>query len=454
MSYTKVNLHPEVLGSKKILYAVVDQAEVRNKHPKLFKKVLDITFVMTQRLSESTTRGDVRYFNTIDDAMDSSDNYDIVIVQSVGNFIRQNSFFEELNNYYKSNPSFFLLAFTLDWQSEKGEGWIEIHNQMMVVNVHTWKKLGSPKFGGWETATEELPNYIRSEENFHDRYTPYWIKGSDGSSMMTRRYPGWGFIKAALSNGMQIDNFTQRMRDCRLYIYPEHESENLYNAFLNRDESLVSNPNQKKWIKNSLSPKSTIWIYNSENYRFSVPLKYCDTYVGTAAGFKYLDILNYNDDVKFVFYDYSEESLDWIKDLKENWDGNDFPSYIKNKPLELKKKYKYINSSVEENQLLLFRDFGGEEKFKKLWNIFRSSKAEFIKCNLFDNNDLTSVLSNVTTTRPLFYYSNIFATDFTMVMFTREEADEKYRDFISTVKTQYPDSLMYGCDITGKWVVN
>ena len=103
---------------------------------------------------------------------------------------------------------------------------------------------------------------------------------------------------------------------------------------------------------------------------------------------------------------------------------------------------------------MLFRDFGGEEKFKKLWNIFRSSKAEFIKCNLFDNNDLTSVLSNVTTTRPLFYYSNIFATDFTMVMFTREEADEKYRDFISTVKTQYPDSLMYGCDITGKWVVN
>jgi hypothetical protein len=452
MSYTKVNLHPEVLGSKKILYAVIDQAEVRFKHPTLFKKVLDITFVMTQRLSESTTRGDVRYFNNVDDAMEFARSYDIVIMQSVGNFIRQNSFFEELNNYYKSNPSFFLLAFTLDWQSEKGEGWIEIHNQMMVVNVHTWKNLGSPKFGGWETVTEELPNYIRSDENFHDKYTPYWIKGTNGTTTMTRRYPGWGFIKAALSHGIQIDNFTQKMRDCRLYIYPEHESEHLYNAFLNRDESLVSNPNQKKWIKNNLNPKSTIWIYNSENYQFEMPLKSHDTYVGTAAGFKYLDMLNYNKNVKFIFYDYSEESLAWIKDLKENWDGNDFPSYIKNKPLELKKKYKYINSSVEENQLLLFRDFGGEEKFKKLWNLFRSSEAEFIKCNLFDMDQLSVVLSAITTTKPFFYYSNIFATDFTMIMFTQEEAEEIYSKFKSAVKTQYPLSLMYGCNITGKWV--
>jgi hypothetical protein len=146
--------------------------------------------------------------------------------------------------------------------------------------------------------------------------------------------------------------------------------------------------------------------------------------------------------------------LDWIRDLKENWDGNDFLSYIKNKPLELKKKYKYINSSVEENQLLLFRDFGSEEKFKKLWNLFKSSDAEFIKCNLFDPDQQTKVLSAVTTPRPVFYYSNIFATDFTMVMFTREEAEEKYREFISRIKNQYPESIMYGCDTTGKWLVN
>jgi hypothetical protein len=246
MSYTTIIQDKLSLTTKKILYAIVDQAEIRHKHSKLFSKIYELTYGMTVRLSSSCMAGDVKYFDNIDDAMKFSISYDIVIIQSIGNFINRNRFFTELDKYVVSNPDFFLLAFTLDWESEKQSGWIECHNQMMVVNVSSWKKLGRPEFGGWETVTEELPNYSRSVENFHDNYTPYWIKGENGTSLHTRTAQGWNFIKTALAAGYRIDNFTEEMRLCRLFIYPEHEPDNLYTAFTSKDNSIVTNPNQKK----------------------------------------------------------------------------------------------------------------------------------------------------------------------------------------------------------------
>ena len=47
----------------------------------------------------------------------------------------------------------------------------------------------------------------------------------------------------------------------------------LYNAFTLKDNSIVNNPNQKKWIKSMLNAPPGIWIFNSEYYRFSIDMK-------------------------------------------------------------------------------------------------------------------------------------------------------------------------------------
>jgi hypothetical protein len=166
------------------------------------------------------------------------------------------------------------------------------------------------------------------------------------------------------------------MRACRLFIYPEHEPDNLYKAFLAKDGSSLTNPNQKKWIKSLLNAPPAIWIFNSEYYRFSVDMKKVDTYFGPAAGFKYLDFLNYNPNGKFIFYDYNAESLNWIQKLKDTWDGEDFYKYLQEQPEDIKKCYKFIHGSkfnkenIEKNLNILFKEFGGEQQFKKLWKEF------------------------------------------------------------------------------------
>lgn len=457
MSYTTIIQDKLLLTTKKILYAVVDQANVRHKHNQLFSKMSELTYGMTVRLASSCVAGDVKYFDNVDGAMENSTNYDIVIIQSIGNFINRNKFFSELDNYIINNPDFFLLAFTLDWESEKGTGWIECHNQMMVVNAKSWNKLGKPKFGDWETVTEELPNYTRSDENFHDKYTPYWIQGAPGTSTHTRTAQGWNFIKTALAAGYKIDNFTEEMRLCRLFVYPEHESDNLYNAFIQKNNTLVTNSNQRKWIKSMLGTPPVIWIFNSEYYRFSMDMKNVETYIGPAAGFKYLDFLNYNPAGKFIFYDYHEGSLDWIKKLKETWDGENFYQYLQAQPDEVRQHYKFIHGNkfnkenIEKNLQILFKEFGGEEQFKKLWRMFKASNATFVKIDLFNQQELVNLL-HLTNDKSIFFnFSNIFATDFTLLNNTIKEVDDIYNDFIKRVKKKFDSVILYGSSPDGKW---
>ena len=96
--FSQIGLNKNYLEHKKFLYAIVDQDNVKTVHPRLFKKMYDITYSFTHRMSNSAVSGDVRNFDNIDQCMAASDDYDIILIQNIGNFIRINKFFELLNN--------------------------------------------------------------------------------------------------------------------------------------------------------------------------------------------------------------------------------------------------------------------------------------------------------------------------------------------------------------------
>ena len=452
--HTKIYKKLNFFGNNRPLFAIVDQANVKSKHPDLFQRMHDYTYTKTSRCTTHYPN-DLKSFDNVDLAMQyaSTNMYDVVLIQSIGNIIRFNVLLEYLAKYYNENPDFYLMAFTLDWEPEKGSGWVECHHQMMFVNVATWKTIGSPEFGRWETVTEELPNYSRSIENFHDKYTPYWIKGEPGTVNKTRTSQGWGFIKAGLSHGLKIDNFTQEMRDCRLFVYPETDSDLLFQSIQDNDFTRLKNPNQKKFIKN-LTNKIPIWVYNSENYRFDIALKNIKVYFGPAAGFKYLDVLLYNKKCKFVFYDYNQLSLDWIKHLKENWDGNDIVTFIKSQDNVFQSKFKMVHGSSENNEKLLHNQFGGEENFIELWKRFKTCDAVFVKTNLYDPDEIKKLLNRSQHEEVFFYYSNIFSTDQLFVKHTIEEVKQLYANFKNTILNRFELATIFGTDELGKWQID
>ena len=223
-------------------FAIVDQSNVKNFNNELYEYLLEKTLESSKKLSYN-----IKVYSTIDEAV--RDNTGVVVIQHVGNFIKDIKFLDCLQDYIKNNPNFFALAFILDWMPEQGEGYIELHGQMMVINTRIWKEIGSPEYGDWTHQDRIVPTYTRSTENFHDKYTPHWIKGAGGLMKRLVKHPGWGFVETALGKQLRIDNFTEEMRKCRLYVYPEYMSNEFLMAIKNKNSDLVENFNQKQYIR-------------------------------------------------------------------------------------------------------------------------------------------------------------------------------------------------------------
>jgi hypothetical protein len=436
-----------MFADKRVVFAIVDQMNIKKRHELLYNKMYDLTLFYTTRLA-FTLRCPVVYHDTIDLALEALQDYDIVILQSVGNMIQENEYLEYVDEYVKNNPDFFYVGFTLDWQ---GDDWVELHHQMIVFNEQRWIQLGKPEYGNWQTTTEELPNYSRSVENFHDHYTPYWIKGEPGTTVRQRTKQGWGMIKAALENGIRIDNFTQAMRDCRLFLYPESDSVKFYECIVNREITDGNiNPNQKRFIR-TFQFREQVWIYNSESYQFPKSISSnIDTYMGPAAGFKYLDVLKYSEKVNYILYDFMPVSIKWIKMLRDEWDGRDYPAFLRKKEPEWKQYYKYISGDIELNQRLLFNEFSSEDEFVVLWQRFKDSSVEFIQCDLFDTATVKQLCTKIQG-KTLFYYSNIFATDFQIKRKSLAEITASYDTIVNMFKQD--NVILYGTNPVGEWVI-
>jgi hypothetical protein len=429
----------------KILYAITDQTNLKQKNKKLFYKMFDMTFYSILKFSKEN----IVFCQNIDECLKYADDYDLIFFQNVGNFIVHKKINNLLLKYYLTNKDFFILAFVLDWEAELGYHWLECHHQMLFLNVKKWQELKRPFFGNWEVKTEMLPCYTRSEENFHDKYTPYWIKAKNSEVLKTRTKQGWNFIKTALNNNLKIDNFSQETRDCRLYVYPETNTEELYHSLETNTTNLLKNPNQKKLISSINTITNQVWAYNSEKYSFYNKSDNIRTYFGPASGFKYLKVLENNENVKFIFYDFNIESLEWIKKLKENWNGKDYPKFLN---AQDNKNITYTKT-IDENEKTLFQEL---PMFRELWRKFRKSEIVFIKTDLLKINEVKNLLNQETKKeRALFCFSNIFFNDLIIFKYSLNEIIIKYNNFLNNIRENYEDNIVLeGCDPFGKWIIN
>lgn len=146
-----------------------------------------------------------------------------VLVAAIGcNLSKRDNLHNELPKFLERNPNFAIAGHILD----KGDKFYELHHQCFIVNINWWRNNTRPLVGKEEYNTPwETAKPIRSEENWHDGYTPKWIKqGSELTSYTGRRF-GWNIIDRALRSGNNVISFDDVIRDSKFYIYPEVTSD-------------------------------------------------------------------------------------------------------------------------------------------------------------------------------------------------------------------------------------
>ena len=431
------------VGSRKIAYGVYNQRE-RIGNEEMYLRAKSATmFYLELIATKQKIKNAVFSKDTIEEILtETADRgFEYCVVLAAGCLLKDRKFSDHLDSFIENND--FGVAGHPLWKQGR---WLELHHQFFIVNLKAWRAAGSPDFGHWQQGEHLLPVIERSDENFHDDYTPLWVKPTGEHSLQHNPCQGWKLLSAMFDNNQPVITLSEELRLAKFYIYPEHRTEEFLNSIKTLTPYEGINWNQNKWIEDALAVKDQIWLFNSESMKVYNSGKF-DLAANTASGFKLLDLFRehkLNPNAKIVVYDFNSLSLDWYRHFwswpsdnllecirafpsrdKFTWTGNWEGSYNEYAPF---KKHLFE----------LFEFFGGESKFKEYWQQFKHTRTEFYQIDLYQNSEqLARLFSDKG--RKWVNLSNIFSTDATQMIYGHIECITRQQKCLANLYTVDPE---------------
>ena len=158
-----------------------------------------------------------------------------------------------------------------------------------------------------------------------------------------------------------------------------------------------------------------IWHVNTEQIQSALPTnRNINCIVIPTAGLKAITAARHfkcPSNSEIVFFDYSKLSLDFKQNLILNWDGIDYPKYVRANPTNgvLEDVANYSLHSYWKSVLKWFK---GSAAFIEQWKLFCSFKHSFIHCNLLDESNQDMLFNTMTDKNVAVFTSNIFFTPY------------------------------------------
>ena len=408
----------------KLAFCITDETA----HKELNDYMVDYTTYYAHRMNQVLGgKASIIHTASIDEGLKyHSNNYDYILFMAAGCRIFLDNIIEDILNVIKNNKDFLCAAHILDW-SNKDE-WYELHNQFVLVNISTWNDINHPKFGNWATKRERIPVIERSVENFHDDYTPLWIKDSGKKKTQNFGHPGWKFIIEGLKYGCDIINWDKEIRSKRTYYYPDTDSDLFWNCIKNKSmDPKITNHNQNQFLQFlKHGVQDQIWLYNSEEIGLGNNQRF-DVVALPASGFKYLDVFKsnmLNKNGKLIIYDFSPKALEWIKKIHQS---NGFNIEQIASTFKWQRNFKQVKGYGYQKTLEYFEN---EHRFNNYLQKFRECDVTFAEVDLIQKPE---PLINELQGKSFIHVSNIFSTDWLIATFGLKFAEERYKWFLNTV---------------------
>lgn len=403
-------------------------------HKELNDFMRGLTEFYCNRMRTLSTWLDIKHADSIDDGLGKYGlYYDHILFVAAGVHIYDSTLICDVADEIRANPSYFCMAHVLDWTDDNR--WWELHEQFVLVNTSKWFETNCTKFGGFEKGEKMLPIVNRSDGNFHDHYTPLSVSNSGERKVQRYACPGWNFIDKGYELGLDIYTWQEKIRLKRTYYYPEHESEMFWRR--EKSDKLVYNQQQFLSLIDGNTVANQVWLINSESMYMNTYGEEFNTILLPASGFRFLDVYQSKakaSDCRFVFYDFSDKALDWIKHIHTTTTEN---------------IHELINS-FEHKDSLIMNDFergfrntcdhfnlslpeGYQDNFWLYIREFRQDTIELVKADIVQEpNSLDLYITGKT----LLHISNIFATDWLIGNYGFDKAKALFSNFVSGILTK------------------
>lgn len=126
-------------------------------------------------------------------------------------------FFDHIdNNFLKSVieniNGYALIGHVLD----RKERYYHLHQQQFILDVEKWRDINKPSFN---CRSGTVTNIERSKDNFHDDYTPTWIKQTEGTTSYDKLKFGGYVISELLEHNLKVRPFNNNERHVKKFVY-------------------------------------------------------------------------------------------------------------------------------------------------------------------------------------------------------------------------------------------
>jgi hypothetical protein len=372
-----------------IAIAVIDDREII-KHDLV--RYLVETYTENTLFNLQKRRCDILGFfkeTEIDDIIETSykQNYELLVIIKTGTFINSSFFFENLKEMINNNIA--LMGHVLDYK----ESYYFLHEQCFFINLKSWKLSGSPQYFSTEN---NLINVDRSIDNFHDNYTPKWIKVGKDKKKYDKTLPGGYLISSLLESGYNVSPFKHE-RDLKFFTYHSDTMKSLM-KFIN-----LSNT------------KYTVGFFSTETEtikNIDLKDKNIDTVLSIASAFhpfKLVKKTNIESTLKnLIIYDYSPVAIDVYKNMLHVWDGKNYLSLLKNtKTFEFKAGHNEVLS--EKSFVEMIELCNGNSDWIEYFNHICKLNKDFLTGNLISETFHKKITNKLEKDNIcLFNVSNIF----------------------------------------------
>jgi hypothetical protein len=358
--------------------------------------------------------------------------------------------------------------------------WYGLAARCMLVDVTRHATLGSPPFGDSGALDMELPRCSthRSSDGAIAALAP-----ADGSVGRCAARDGWNLVASSLRAGLPVRSLSAVLSARTLDIGAEHAEQaaslSLYLGF--GIESLRSanghthidpalSPDQREFLgviaRQTGNAQRGVFLWNIEPYGDivkHVPERpRTATLYAVAAGFKPNAILQahgFDADAQVVFFDYSERALAIRRHMVEQWNGEDFPGFVRYlvRTFPAPQTYYHLpgDSSpdgidwrvVEQAWQRELDWWGGAERFRDHWQAYRRLPHRYLLCNLLE--DPTAALRAMAAnprSGDIVWWSNAFFTMYGNWFHSPTERQHTYERWMSGIAEASPHALLYGSD--------
>ena len=373
---------PKIL-SDKVAFAVIDDREII-KHD-LVKYIVE-TYTENTLYNFYKRKCDILGFykeheidNAINDAYEKD--YDLLVVMKNGTFMNSSFFFANVQKMIDNNIA--LMGHILD----AGPDYYFVHEQCFFLNLKAWKLTDSPEYF---SGSIDVVNIERSQTNFHDNYTPHWIRMKNKKQPnIVGVEPGGYMISEFLKAGYNVSPFTE-LRPLKWFTY---------------------HGDTMKCLMKSLSINAKEYhhgFFSTETERIdSVKLNdKIDTFISIASAFhpfKVMQKCNINPD-NLIIYDISKEAIQIYRRMLMGWNGKDYVELLNNS------NFDYRTGHTEQLAQKSFEEMKEMCDWEKFFDDVCEKNIDFLRGNLLTEVFHKKFLTNETKNKVcLFHVSNIFS---------------------------------------------